>query len=85
MVEKTECGVRSAECGVRSAKFGVRSLSQLKCFFRFGGDFCRRLLLDSVFSTLWGHKVEKTESSNNRAQIVYNQIHQCLTEKGMNY
>ena len=28
---KTECGVRSAECG-------VRSLSQLKCFFRFGGD-----------------------------------------------
>ena len=25
MVEKTECG--------------VRSLSQLKCFFRFGGDF----------------------------------------------
>ena len=33
----------------------------------------------------WGHKVEKTESSNNQAQIVYNQIHQCLTEKGMNY
>ena len=46
MVEKTECGVRSAEyggrsteCGVRSAEGGVRSLSQLKCFFRFGGDF----------------------------------------------
>ena len=32
MVEKTEYGVRSAE-------YGVRSLSQLKCFFRFGGDF----------------------------------------------
>ena len=53
MVEKTECGVRSAEygvrsteygvrsteCGVRSAEYGVRSLSQLKCFFIFGGDF----------------------------------------------
>ena len=25
--------------GVRSAEYGVRSLSQLKCFFRFGGDF----------------------------------------------
>ena len=39
----------------------------------------------SVFSTLCPHRVEKTESSNNRAQIVYNQTHQCLTEKGMNY
>ena len=53
MVEKTECGVRSAEYGVRSteygvrraeygvrsAEYGVRSLSQLKCFFIFGGDF----------------------------------------------
>ena len=32
MLEKTECGVRSAEYGVRSAECGVRSLSQLKCF-----------------------------------------------------
>ena len=23
----------------RSAEYGVRNLSQLKCFFRFGGDF----------------------------------------------
>ena len=30
---------RSAEYGVRSTECGVRSLSQLKCFFRFGGDF----------------------------------------------
>ena len=53
MVEKTEYGVRSTECGVRGAEYGVRSTesgarsaeygvgsqSQLKCFFRFGGDF----------------------------------------------
>ena len=58
MVEKTEYGVRSTECGVRSAEYGVRSLSQLKCFFRFGGYF----KTDSVFSTLWGHKVENAES-----------------------
>ena len=38
-VRSTECGVRSAEYGVRSTEYGVRSLSQLKCFFRFGGDF----------------------------------------------
>ena len=38
-VRSTECGVRSAEYGVRSTECGVRSLSQLKCFFRFGGDF----------------------------------------------
>ena len=38
-VRSTECGVRSTECGVRSAEYGVRSLSQLKCFFRFDGDF----------------------------------------------
>ena len=47
-VRSTEYGVRSAEYGVRSTEYGVRSveygvrsasLSQLKCFFRFGGDF----------------------------------------------
>ena len=38
-VRSAECGVRSAEYGVRSTECGVRSLSQLKCFFRFGGDF----------------------------------------------
>ena len=56
-VRSAEYGVRSTECGVRSAEYGVRSLS-LKCFFRFGGDF----KTDSVFSTLWGHKVENAES-----------------------
>ena len=35
----------------------TRSLS-LKRFFRFGGDF----KTGSVFSTLWGHKVENAES-----------------------
>ena len=38
-VRSAEYGVRSAEYGVRSAEYGVRSLSQLKCFFIFGGDF----------------------------------------------
>ena len=38
-VRSTEYGVRIRECGVRSTECGVRSLSQLKCFFRFGGDF----------------------------------------------
>ena len=45
---------------------------------------CVRLLLDSVFSTLGGHKVEKTESNNNRAQVVDNRIFQRLKEKGAN-
>ena len=45
----------------------------------------RLIISSSVFSTLCPHRVEKTESSNNQAQIVYNQTHQCLTEKGMNY
>ena len=40
---------------------------------------------DSVFSTLCPHKVEKSESRNNQAQVVYNQIYQFLTEKGMSY
>ncbi len=63
-MRNTECGIRSAEYGVPSAEYGawcteygVRSLS-IKCFFRHTGEF----LTDSVFSTLWGHKVENTES-----------------------
>ena len=47
-------------------------------------DFLTILERDSVFCTLCPHS-EKTESSNDRAQSVYNQIDQCLTEKGMNY
>ena len=38
-------------------KWKTQGLS-LKCFFRFDGDF----QTDSVFSTLWGHKVENAES-----------------------
>ena len=55
--------------------------SCLKRFSRLSYYFGARL----VFSTLCPHRVEKTESSNNQAQIVYNQTHQCLTDKGMNY
>ena len=55
-MRSTEYGVKT-EYGARSAEYGVRSLS-VKCFPRRGGDF----QTDSVFSTLWGHKVENTES-----------------------
>ena len=44
--------------------------SCLKQFSRFSDYFGARLRLFHFMP----HKVEKTESSNNRAQIVYNQI-----------
>ena len=58
--------------------------SCLKQFSWFSDHFGARLRLFH-FISLCPHKVEKTESSNNRAQIVYNLIYQRLTEKGVNY
>ena len=39
--------------------------------------------LRTIITRLRGHKVEKMESNNNRAQIAYYEIHQGLNEKGM--
>ena len=51
------------------------------CLKQFSDYFGARLRLFHFMP----HEVEKTESSNNRAQIVYNQTHQCLSEKEMNH
>ena len=72
---------------IKSINFSQRKewITDLLLSFKTIRDFLTILERDSVFSTLYPHKVEKTKSSNNRRQIVYNQIHQCLTEKWMNY
>ena len=81
MMEMTKCGVgvwsRCMECGVGirpSPKLMFKNdVTRLRVSLQNSQKIAKitkiaRLLLNPVFSTLWGHKVEKTESRSKKVR-----------------
>ena len=70
----TKCGSRSAESGYGVKNSCLKTILLLDYVFPtlmglIINNFAR-LLLNSVFFTLWGHKVETTESSFQNSQKI---------------
>ena len=72
-------------CEKHGGKYGVRS-TESECAVEVQRQklMYKNDIIRLRYSTLCPHKVGKTECSNNRAQIVCNQVYQCLKEKGVN-